>query len=123
MPIQDLNSPPSLPKSSAARAKDNAILNQIMSTTYTGEALHPERRRAVLDAARGARVELALSGQRHLTEERAVRLVAMAIHNGLEPLFGRRQSWMAQFEFNPFFEEDGGVAWSPSFYEPKGPGP
>jgi AAA domain len=121
MTIHDSKQPPLLPKSSAARAKDNAILNQIMSTTYTDLALHPEERRAALDAARGARVELALSGQRHLTEEMAERWAASAIYEDLEPLFGGSPSWMVKFEFNPFFEADGGVDWSPDFYEPKDP--
>lgn len=121
MATHDSKQPPLFPKSSAARAKDNAILDQIMST-YTGVALHPEERRVVLDAARGTRVELALqSNHRLLTEEIVEECVAGVIYDELKPLFGRCPGWMMKFEFNPFFEAHSSLDWSPDFYEPEDP--
>jgi hypothetical protein len=108
-----------LPKSSAARAKDGAILDQILDA-YTRVGLRPDERRAVLDKTRDLRVEIARRNERGWTEELVGGTVAEVIFEAIEPLVGKYPASRMAFRFNPNTVGIGPV-WSPDFYEPEDP--
>jgi hypothetical protein len=122
--MHDYEQPAFLPKSSAARARDGAILDQILDRYPPTVGLHPEERKCVLRAVSERRVEIARMHPPHvkLKEEFVCALVADKIVAMLRPLIGKlpRPMMQGSFEFNPHLGDSRSV-WSPTFYEPKDP--
>jgi len=107
------------PNSSEARARDGAILNQILGEYPPGVGLQPEGRKAVLKKTQEIRFELARHPQWRNVEN-IDDSIAGAIFREIEPLIGKYPGSQMGFKFNPILA-DTRSAWCPDFYEPKDP--
>ena len=122
------------PRSPDARARDRAILDQILDAYTEGglrpedrktpfektRELLPEERRAVLKEAQDMRLELARAYPQQYDDEWADEAAAEAIFRAIKPLIGPYPGYKLAFKYNPLLA-DSRPTWRPGFYEPKDP--
>jgi hypothetical protein len=108
-----------LPTGPIARARDNAILDQILDA-YTDKGLRPEERRAVLEETRETRLYIVRQYQDKYGNELTDLSVANTIFQAIEPLIGKYPGYKMDFRYNPLLIGTRSF-WRPDFYEPKDP--